>query len=555
MTFAPRAARSPFDSPPRAAHRVRPQSPLEGCLGIESFGGYFTVFQILPQRYRVPARQALLPPVHIHYHLLVGGFLFRAAVPRLARYNLLFTCVYGLFFGPSSQFPTISGMVLLLYAIRSDCQHCPCAGTSLLFLYAIGSGFASARAREKYIGFGCAIAHAQENSRVLAIGSVLSLPSFQLRPMPRYRVFHVLAVFSVSIRGSDPAVLFDRDRYFQFIRLSACHLRQRHYFLPSAASSSSAAITGVVVGSVLLLYRLPFAPSTLMPSPLFRPLSFVAISLPRSRAFAAKTLYGPCYLLRYYTARFTSRRRAWLAHYRELLAQIGRVSQTFTYAVVPGAVFIVPSLGQIDKLPAFPASCHRDGHSVVVRFPIGNHGRVSARRGIARLFGRSISHGDGHRDCMFCSTLLCLAVSAVSHLCLRLRQGFVSPLHALLRDAVVFYDQRVIHGYTESESPSNAEIWGILVRSARVIHGVWVVLPVTFICTPCPSISSCWMPVSSGPRYASCAQRWTFSKDRVCVVGWFTELRELPLVGIIRMLVSSVPISEGPFVVIACFAR
>ncbi|KAH9160163.1 hypothetical protein EDB89DRAFT_2169034 [Lactarius sanguifluus] len=312
MTFAPRAARSPFDSPPRAAHRVRPRSPLEGCLGIESFGGYFTVFQILPQRYRVPARQALLPPVHIHYHLLVGGFLFRAAVPRLARYNLLFSCVYGLFFGPSSQFPTISGMVLLLYAIRSDCQHCPCAGTSLLFLYAIGSGFAFARAREKYIGFGCAIAHAQENSHVLAIGSVLSLPSFQLRPTPRYRAFHVLAVFSVSIRGSDPAALFDHNRYFRFIRLSARHLRQRHYFLPSAASSSSAAITGV-----------------------------------------------------YYTARFTSRRRAWLAHYRELLAQIGRVSQTFTYAVVPGAVFIVPSLGQVDKLPAFPASCHRDGHSVV----------------------------------------------------------------------------------------------------------------------------------------------------------------------------------------------
>ncbi|KAH9171264.1 hypothetical protein EDB89DRAFT_1137441 [Lactarius sanguifluus] len=81
----------------------------------------------------------------------------------------------------------------------------------------------------------------------------------------------------------------------------------------------------------------------------------------------SKDVIWPCYLLwdRYYTARLTSRRRAWLAHYRELLVQIGRVSQTFTYAVVPGAAFIVPSLGQVDKLPAFPASCHRDGHSVV----------------------------------------------------------------------------------------------------------------------------------------------------------------------------------------------
>ncbi|KAH9158771.1 hypothetical protein EDB89DRAFT_2197605 [Lactarius sanguifluus] len=142
----------------------------------------------------------------------------------------------------------------------------------------------------------------------------------------------------------------------------------------------------------------------------FRPLSFVAVFLPRSRAFAAKTLYGPCYLLRdrYYTARFTSRRRAWLAHYRELLAQIGRVSQTFTYAVVPGAVFIVPSLGQVDKLPAFLASCHRDGHSVVRNassWPsvsrwdymlIKHIHRVSARRGIAHLFGCSTSRGGGH---------------------------------------------------------------------------------------------------------------------------------------------------------------
>ncbi|KAH9012545.1 hypothetical protein EDB84DRAFT_938171 [Lactarius hengduanensis] len=87
----------PFRSPPRAAHRVRPRSPLEGCLGIEIIGGYVTVFLSrefflnaigsLPVRGRIVmlSGQAPPPPVHIRW-------------------------------------------VLFLYAIGSDCQHRPCAG-------------------------------------------------------------------------------------------------------------------------------------------------------------------------------------------------------------------------------------------------------------------------------------------------------------------------------------------------------------------------------------------------------------------------------------------
>ncbi|KAH9174229.1 hypothetical protein EDB89DRAFT_1904708 [Lactarius sanguifluus] len=171
----------PFRSPPCAAHRVRPRSPLEGVSGIESFGGYITVFLfgILPQRYRVRACQALLLPVHIHYHLLVGGFLFRAAVPWLACYNLLFSCVYSLFFGqivniararelhyssstlsgPASPLP-MRGSIL---SGQQSLWLLPVHGHTLpSFLYAIR--------------FGSAIAHAWEDSHMHAIGSVLSLP-------------------------------------------------------------------------------------------------------------------------------------------------------------------------------------------------------------------------------------------------------------------------------------------------------------------------------------------------------------------------------------------
>ncbi|KAH9041233.1 hypothetical protein EDB85DRAFT_2247886 [Lactarius pseudohatsudake] len=61
----------PFRSPPRAAHRVRPRSPLEGCLGIEIIGGEFFLNAIgsLPVRGRTVALsgQALPPPVHIRW--------------------------------------------------------------------------------------------------------------------------------------------------------------------------------------------------------------------------------------------------------------------------------------------------------------------------------------------------------------------------------------------------------------------------------------------------------------------------------------------------------
>ncbi|KAH9176137.1 hypothetical protein EDB89DRAFT_1903311 [Lactarius sanguifluus] len=82
MTFAPRAAHSPVDPPPHAAHRVRPRSPLEGCLGIESFGGYislsFLFAGILPQRYRVSAH--VLPD---YFGMLRSpGSLHKGARPR-----------------------------------------------------------------------------------------------------------------------------------------------------------------------------------------------------------------------------------------------------------------------------------------------------------------------------------------------------------------------------------------------------------------------------------------------------------------------------------------
>ncbi|KAH8984643.1 hypothetical protein EDB86DRAFT_2410272 [Lactarius hatsudake] len=219
----------PFRSPPRAAHQVRPRSPLEGCLGIEfrrvfhclSFSKeFFLNAGSLPIRGRslftALSRQVSLLPVHIHlwarYHLLLGGTSFDI---------FLLSCVHGLF-GPSSQFPTISGTFLsprgrsfssarsgpivntarareILYALRYRVWFCfcPCTDTSLFFLYAIRFGFAIARAGTiplsqflwlppvrchtlllflYTIRSGCTFACARENSHVHAIGLVLSLP-------------------------------------------------------------------------------------------------------------------------------------------------------------------------------------------------------------------------------------------------------------------------------------------------------------------------------------------------------------------------------------------
>ncbi|KAH9009165.1 hypothetical protein EDB85DRAFT_1460258 [Lactarius pseudohatsudake] len=129
----------PFRSPPRAAHRVRPRSPLEGCLGIESIGGYislpFFFATILPQRYRVPARTW-------------ENFCAIGSGSAAARAHSLVPDYLGYVIISSWE-------VLFLYAIGSDCQHRPCARITLFFLYAIGSGFAFARARENTMGSVC----------------------------------------------------------------------------------------------------------------------------------------------------------------------------------------------------------------------------------------------------------------------------------------------------------------------------------------------------------------------------------------------------------------
>ncbi|KAH8978450.1 hypothetical protein EDB83DRAFT_1544756 [Lactarius deliciosus] len=73
-----------------------------------------------------------------------------------------------------------SACALLLYAIGSDFQHCPYVGISLFFLYAIGSGFAFARARENSIWaslFGyrpCVVTLYHPSSTLL--GSAMPLP-------------------------------------------------------------------------------------------------------------------------------------------------------------------------------------------------------------------------------------------------------------------------------------------------------------------------------------------------------------------------------------------
>ncbi|KAH9174181.1 hypothetical protein EDB89DRAFT_595012 [Lactarius sanguifluus] len=182
------------------------------------------------------------PPVHIHCVrrlLLMGG-------------TSLFSCVHGLFWSVFAV-PDYLGYVIIsswevlfLYAIGSDCQHCPCAGTLLLFLYAIGSGFAFARARENIIRL-------RDNAHEMSVfvcyrplllgceGYFLLLLSFYIAAYAS-TLGVSLRVFSVSNRDSDPAVLFDRDR---LLLLPARHLRQRQDFVSSAAASSSAAITGV----------------------------------------------------------------------------------------------------------------------------------------------------------------------------------------------------------------------------------------------------------------------------------------------------------------------
>ncbi|KAH8978449.1 hypothetical protein EDB83DRAFT_1544854 [Lactarius deliciosus] len=47
---------------------------------------------------------------------------------------------------------------------------------------------------------------------------------------------------------------------------------------------------------------------------------------------------------------------------------------------------------------------------------------------------------------------------------------------------------------------------GILARSARVIHGVWVFPPVAFICTPCPFMRCYWSRVMSRVQYCLTAR-------------------------------------------------
>ncbi|KAH9028296.1 hypothetical protein EDB85DRAFT_1892589 [Lactarius pseudohatsudake] len=139
----------PFRSPPHAAHRVQPRSPLEGCLGIEIIGGEFFLNAIgsLPVRGRtvVLSGQALPPPVHIRW---VRRLLPMGVPDYLGRY-----C--------SS---TRSGQIVntararesfMPYAIGSGSWLLPVHITSLLFPYAFGSY--------------CTIAHARENSHVITM--------------------------------------------------------------------------------------------------------------------------------------------------------------------------------------------------------------------------------------------------------------------------------------------------------------------------------------------------------------------------------------------------
>ncbi|KAH9017620.1 hypothetical protein EDB85DRAFT_2155054 [Lactarius pseudohatsudake] len=266
----------PFRSPPRAAHRVRPRSPLEGCLGIEIIGGEFFLNAIgsLPVRGRTVALsgQALPPPVHIRW---VRRLLPMGVPDYLGRY-----C--------SS---TRSGQIVntararesfMPYAIGSGSWLPPVRITSLLFPYAFGSY--------------CTIAHARENSHVRAIGSVLSPP--------------VLPVFSVSIHDSDPAMI---DFDISDLQLWLCRVLRR------STSRLRGVFDSVIFRGVCLLRH-----QLLMSPPLFRPRPLPS-DYPTSGHIRQRLHLGLATFYGIGIMPLVSRVGVGLvlAHCRELLAQIG----------------------------------------------------------------------------------------------------------------------------------------------------------------------------------------------------------------------------------------
>ncbi|KAH9040796.1 hypothetical protein EDB85DRAFT_1886862 [Lactarius pseudohatsudake] len=525
----------PFRSPPRAAHR----------------GFFLNAIGSLPVRGRtvVLSGQALPLPMHIHW------------------------------------FPTISGLAVPL----------PVRGKTVIF----------------------------DRIRWDVRGVTSSSQSFHLRPTPRYRVFYVLALFSVSIRGSDPAVLFDCDRllYLLYI-LSARHQWQRHlsyrlrplllqprslgceefFLLPLRIFNyGSAVIFGVrlptsrlcgVINSVIfrgvcLLHR-----QLLMPPPLFRPRSLPS-HYPTSGHVWQRLHMGLATFYGIGVMPLISRVGVGLglAHCRELLAQIGESVKRSRMPLFLVQLSLSRHWVMSSNCPHFRCrGTVTDIRSWTVH--VANFGRLSAvshlwlRQGFRLATSPLLSvHGTGGDD----PTYRAVTVSVAS--LYTQSQDDIRVVHALGITNLLLNAMRLSRAGILGMPVSSSDTWLV---SVYVLIKVldW---PATFVCTPCPSVRcdrscvtlrvqysssrwlfgiirvhampfrkmlsvvryisrSCWIPESSGPRYTSCARRSTVSKDRVCVIGRFTELWASSSWGF-QILVSSVPISEGHIVVIACFAR
>ncbi|KAH9014783.1 hypothetical protein EDB85DRAFT_2212902 [Lactarius pseudohatsudake] len=388
--------------------------------------------------------------------------------------------------------------VLFLYAIGSDCQHHPCAIITLFFLYAIGSGFAFARARENSIGSVC-----------LATACALSLPSQFVTPIRPY----CSTVVDFNISGI------------------TCLLN--------------------ICGSVRISYRLwPLLhrprslgceESPLLPLRIFNyGLAVIfGVRLPTSclhGVFDSVILRVVCRLRHQLSCchHFFD-----LVRYRLITPLLGTYGKDFIWALLPfmvlcrsshesasgsyspivvscsrkSATFIEPSLGQVDNLPAFPASWHRDGHSVVrnasswpsvSRWDYMLILRLSAHFNIAHLYGCSTSRGGGH-PATACSvarrslwpTFRRLTPLAAARFCLAISYP--------LRD-----DIRVVHARGITNVLLNAmhlSRAGIL--GAIVLSDVWLVSvnvkeldwPAMFVCAPCPSIRCDWSRATSWVQY------------------------------------------------------